>query len=170
MTKQLCGKSRPSHFRGVCTVVSKLFNIVTPDRAYFGQKDAQQLAVIRQMVRDMSFGVEIVGCPIVREEDGLARSSRNTYLSAGERSAARVLYRSITAAREMIAASGVEVPADEVLSLMRRVISEEPEANIDYIEAVDGVSLMPVERVKKGTLIALAVYIGKTRLIDNFTV
>lgn len=170
MTKQLCGKSRPSHFRGVCTVVSKLFNIVTPDRAYFGQKDAQQLAVIRQMVRDMSFGVEIVGCPIVREEDGLARSSRNTYLSAGERSAARVLYRSITAAREMIAASGVEVPADEVLSLMRRVVSEEPEANIDYIEAVDGVSLMPVERVKKGTLIALAVYIGKTRLIDNFTV
>ena len=170
MTKQLCGKSRPSHFRGVCTVVSKLFNIVTPDRAYFGQKDAQQLAVIRQMVRDMSFGVEIVGCPIVREEDGLARSSRNTYLSAGERSAARVLYRSITAAREMIAASGVEVPADEVLSLMRRVVSEEPEANIDYIEAVDGVSLMPVDRVKKGTLIALAVYIGKTRLIDNFTV
>ena len=167
---ELCGKSRPIHFSGVCTVVTKLFNIVGPDRAYFGQKDAQQLAVIRQMVRDMSFGVEIVGCPIVREEDGLARSSRNTYLSAGERSAARVLYRSITAAREMIAASGVEVPADEVLSLMRRVVSEEPEANIDYIEAVDGVSLMPVERVKKGTLIALAVYIGKTRLIDNFTV
>ena len=118
----------------------------------------------------ISFGVEVVGCPIVREEDGLAKSSRNTYLSAGERSAARVLYRSITAAQEMIAASGVEVPADEVLSLMRRVVSEEPAARIDYIEAVDGVSLMPVECVKKGTLIALAVYIGKTRLIDNFTV
>ena len=170
MTAQLCGRSRPSHFRGVCTVVSKLFNIVTPDRAYFGQKDAQQLAVIKQMVRDLSFGIEIIGCPTVREADGLARSSRNTYLSAEERSAARVLYRSITAAQEMIAVSGGKVSADEVLGLMRRVVSAEPTAKIDYIEAVDGVNLMPVEYVKKGTLIALAVYIGKTRLIDNFTV
>lgn len=170
MTAQLCGKSRPSHFRGVCTVVSKLFNIVTPDRAYFGQKDAQQLAVIKQMVRDLGLGIEIVGCPTVREEDGLAKSSRNTYLSAEERSAARVLYRSITAAQEMIAASDDEVPADEVLELMRGVVSAEPAAKIDYIEAVDSISLMPVEYVKKGTLIALAVYIGKTRLIDNFTV
>lgn len=170
MTAQLCGKSRPSHFRGVCTVVSKLFNIVTPDRAYFGQKDAQQLAVIKQMVRDLGFGIEIVGCPTVREEDGLAKSSRNTYLSAEERSAARVLYRSITVAQEMIAASDDEVPADEVLELMRGVVSAEPAAKIDYIEAVDSISLMPVEYVKKGTLIALAVYIGKTRLIDNFTV
>lgn len=170
MTAQLCGKSRPSHFRGVCTVVSKLFNIVTPDRAYFGQKDAQQLAVIKQMTRDLGFGIEIVGCPTVREADGLARSSRNTYLDPAEREAATILYKAIKAAQEMLSGADDEVPADEVLNMMRSVVSSEPEARIDYIEAVDGISLMPVEYAKKGTLIAMAVYIGKTRLIDNFTV
>ena len=170
MTAQLCGKSRPSHFRGVCTVVSKLFNIVTPDRAYFGQKDAQQLAVIKQMVRDLGFGIEIIGCPIVREADGLAKSSRNTYLDPAEREAATILYKAIKAAQEMLSGADDEVPADEVLNMMRSVVSSEPEARIDYIEAVDGISLMPVEYAKKGTLIAMAVYIGKTRLIDNFTV
>ena len=170
MTAQLCGRSRPSHFRGVCTVVSKLFNIVTPDRAYFGQKDAQQLAVIKQMTRDLGLGIEIVGCPTVREADGLARSSRNTYLDPAEREAATILYKAIKAAQEMLSGADDEVPADEVLNMMRSVVSSEPEARIDYIEAVDGISLMPVEYAKKGTLIAMAVYIGKTRLIDNFTV
>lgn len=171
MTAQLCGKSRPGHFRGVCTVVSKLFNIVNPDRAYFGEKDAQQLAVIRHMVRDLAFDIEIVGCPIVREADGLAKSSRNTYLDEAQRQAAPVLYKSIQAAQEMIADAGdAKVAASDVVELMRSIIAAEPATNIDYIEAVDDLTLLPVEYVKEGTLIALAVKIGKTRLIDNFTV
>lgn len=169
MTAQLCGKSRPGHFRGVCTVVSKLFNIVTPDYAYFGQKDAQQLAVIRQMVRDMNFGIEIVGCPTVREDDGLAKSSRNTYLNSEEREAAAVLYKSIEVARDMIKAKGA-VAATDVIESMIQIIAAEPLAEIDYIEAVDGISLEPAEFVTTGTLIAMAVKIGDTRLIDNFTV
>ena len=169
MTAQLCGKSRPGHFRGVCTVVGKLFNIVTPDRAYFGEKDAQQLAVIRQMVRDMNFGLDIVGCPTVREADGLAKSSRNTYLNSEEREAARVLYKSIETAKNLIQAEGAPAASD-VIETMISVIAAEPMAEIDYIEAVDGTTLEPVEFVTTGTLVALAVKIGNTRLIDNFTV
>ena len=168
MTKQLCGKSRPGHFRGVCSVVSKLFNIVDPDRAYFGEKDAQQLAVIKRMVKDMNFDIEIVGCPTVREDDGLAKSSRNSYLNERERAAATVLYRSMERAKAM-AKEGVS-DASQLLEAMRDVVSAEPLARIDYIEAVDGETLMPKEKLAAGDLVAMAVYIGSTRLIDNFTV
>lgn len=166
LTGELCGKSRPIHFSGVCTVVSKLFNIVTPDRAYFGQKDAQQLAVIRRMVRDLNFGIEIVGCPIIREADGLAKSSRNTYLSDEERKAALVLSRAVKLGQEM-AESG-EKSADAIVAAMKKVIEAEPMAKIDYVQAVDAVSVEPVSEMKPPVLVAMAVYIGKTRLIDNF--
>lgn len=168
MPEQLCGKTRPIHFRGVCTVVTKLFNIVTPDVAFFGQKDAQQLAIIRRMVRDLSMDVEIVGCPIVREADGLAKSSRNAYLNERERAAALVLSRAVALGRDM-AARG-ESDARVLTSAMKDVIRAEPLARIDYVDAVDGVTMLPVEGIRDGVLIALAVYIGKTRLIDNFTV
>lgn len=167
LTKGLCGKTRPTHFRGVCTVVSKLFHIVTPDRAYFGQKDAQQLAVIRRMVRDLNFGISIIGCPIVREPDGLAISSRNTYLSPKEREAARVLHKSLAAAEEM-AKSG-EQDAGKLISAIVKGIRTEPLARIDYVELVDAETLEPVKTVKSPVLAAIAVYIGKTRLIDNFS-
>lgn len=172
MTKQLCGKSRATHFKGVCTVVSKLFNIVGADSAFFGEKDAQQLAVIKTMVRDLDMDIEIVGCPTVREEDGLAKSSRNTYLSEEERKAAGVIYKAITAAQEMIdrVQEGGVAMAASVLELMRDVINEEPVAKIEYIEAVDGMSLLTVDEIRPGVLIAMAVHFGKTRLIDNFTV
>lgn len=207
MTNQLCGKSRATHFKGVCTVVSKLFNIVGADKAYFGEKDAQQLAVIKTMVRDLDMDIEIVGCPTVREKDGLAKSSRNVYLSQEERKAAQVIYRAITAAQKMIEGAAVVaavvdmadkavkntgayaadsckdaaadvtaktraagVPAESVLKLIRQIISREPMARIEYIEAVDGMSLMPIDTIKSGDLIAVAVHFGKTRLIDNFTV
>lgn len=166
LTGGLCGKSRPIHFRGVCTVVAKLFHIAEPDRAYFGQKDAQQLAVIRHMVSDLNFGIEIVGCPIVREEDGLAKSSRNTYLSQEERQAALVLSRSLQEGRAAIEAG--EQRADAVAEIITRCIQEEPLAKIDYVELVDWNTLEPIEQVKKPMLAAIAVYIGKTRLIDNF--
>ena len=168
MPKQLCGKTRPIHFRGVCTVVSKLFNIVTPDRAFFGQKDAQQLAIIRRMVRDMSYGIEIVGCPIVREADGLAKSSRNTYLNAQERQAALVLSQAVALGQRLI--SQGETDADKLVTAMTAHIQAEPLARIDYVSAVDGVSMLPVEKIGPGVLVAMAVYIGKTRLIDNFIV
>ena len=168
MPRQLCGRTRPTHFRGVCTVVSKLFNIAEPDLAFFGEKDAQQLAVIRRMVRDMSYGIEIVGCPIVREPDGLAMSSRNSYLNKEERQAALVLYRAVELGRQM-AAEG-EKDAGKLIAEMSALINAEPLARIDYLSAVDGVSLLPVERLEPGTLVAMAVYIGKTRLLDNFTV
>lgn len=166
MPKQLCGKTRPIHFRGVCTVVSKLFNIVTPDKAFFGQKDAQQLAIIRRMVRDMSYGIEIVGCPIVREADGLAKSSRNTYLSTEERTAATVLHKGLTAGEELLRSG--EKNAAKVVAEIRKVIENEPLAKIDYVELVDWNTLKPVETVSGEVLCAVAVYIGKTRLIDNF--
>lgn len=166
LTGELCGKSRPIHFSGVCTVVSKLFNIVTPDRAYFGQKDAQQLAVIRRMVRDLNFGIEIVGCPIIRETDGLAKSSRNTYLNEEERKAALVLSKAVKLGNEM-AESG-EKSADAIVAAMKKVIEAEPMAKIDYVQAVDAVSVEPVSEMKPPVLVAMAVYIGKTRLIDNF--
>lgn len=166
LTEELCGLSRPVHFRGVCTVVSKLFNIVQPDRAYFGQKDAQQLAVIKHMVDDLNMNVEVIGCPIIREEDGLAKSSRNTYLSAEERKAALCLSRAVKTGREAICKG---IKAEEVLSKMRAVIEAEPLAKIDYVAMVDALDMQPVESVEKDVLVAMAVYIGKTRLIDNFS-
>lgn len=168
MPKQLCGKTRPIHFRGVCTVVGKLFNIVLPDKAFFGQKDAQQLAIIKRMVRDLSYGIEIVGCPIVREEDGLAKSSRNTYLNAEERKAALVLSQAIRMAEQMV--TDGEKDANKILDAMKAHIEKEPLAKIDYVSAVDGVTMAPVSEIKKDVLIAMAVYIGKTRLIDNTSV
>lgn len=163
----LCGKSRPIHFRGVCTVVSKLFNIVTPHRAYFGEKDAQQLAIIKRIVRDLNFNIEIVGCPIIREKDGLAKSSRNTYLSIEERAAATILNKSLTKAKELLYSG--ERNSKEISALIKETIESEKLAKIDYIEIVDSLSLKPVDKVEKSVLVALAVYIGKTRLIDNFT-
>lgn len=168
MPKQLCGKTRPIHFRGVCTVVSKLFNIVTPDKAFFGQKDAQQLAIIRQMVRDLSYGIKIVGCPIVREADGLAKSSRNTYLSEAERQAALVLSESVFLGQKMVAEG--ETDANKIVTAMTEHIQAQPLAKIDYVSAVDGVTMDPVDRIAGTVLVAMAVYIGKTRLIDNFIV
>lgn len=167
LTEGLCGARRPGHFRGVCTVVSKLFNIVTPDRAYFGQKDAQQLAVIKKMVKDLNFDIEIVGCPIIREADGLAMSSRNTYLSQDERKAALVLSRSPNLA--MTALSNGERNVASVKQIISAEIKKEPLSRIDYIEIVDSENLQPVETVNRSVLAAIAVYIGKTRLIDNFT-
>ncbi len=168
LTGGLCGKTRPIHFRGVCTVVSKLFHIVTPDRAYFGQKDAQQLAVIRHMVNDLNFGIQIVGCPIVREEDGLAKSSRNTYLSPEERKAALILSQSLKEGRRLFDEG--ERDAKKLQSAITEKIQSEPLAKIDYVEVVDWNTLEPVEKIEGETLIAIAVYIGKTRLIDNVLV
>lgn len=166
LTKGLCGKTRPTHFRGVCTVVSKLFNIVKPDRAYFGQKDAQQLAVIRRMVRDLNFDLEIVGCPIIREEDGLAKSSRNTYLSPEERKAAVILHKGLVKGEELV--KNGEKNAAKVAEAIREVIESEPLAKIDYVEIVDFDYIQTVETIEGPVLAAVAVYIGKTRLIDNF--
>ena len=168
LSETLCGKTRPIHFRGVCTVVSKLFNIVTPDKAFFGQKDAQQLAIIRQMVRDLSYGIEIVGCPIVREADGLAKSSRNTYLSEAERQAALVLSESVFLGQKMVAEG--ETDANKIVTAMTEHIQAQPLAKIDYVSAVDGVTMDPVDQIAGTVLVAMAVYIGKTRLIDNFIV
>lgn len=166
ITKVLCGKTRPIHFSGVCTVVSKLFNIVTPDRAYFGQKDAQQLCVIRKMVQDLNFDIEIVGCPIIRESDGLAKSSRNTYLNKEEREAALCLSRSLNVAKTMIEKG--ETDCSKIIDMAKDEINKEVLAKIDYVEIVDLNTLKPIESVKKPLLMAMAVYIGKTRLIDNF--
>ncbi len=166
LTKGLCGKTRPTHFRGVCTVVSKLFHIVAPDRAYFGQKDAQQLAVIRRMVRDLNFDLEIVGCPIVREADGLAKSSRNTYLSEEERRAAVVLHQGLLAGEQLVKTG--ETDASKIVGAITDVIGKEPLAKIDYVELVEWDSLKPVTSVRGEVLAAVAVYIGTTRLIDNF--
>ena len=168
LSETLCGKTRPIHFKGVCTVVTKLFHIVAPDRAYFGQKDAQQLAIIRQMVRDLSYGIEIVGCPIVREADGLAKSSRNTYLSETERQAALVLSESVFLGQKMVAEG--ETDANKIVAAMTEHIQAQPLAKIDYVSAVDGVTMDPVDRIAGTVLVAMAVYIGKTRLIDNFIV
>lgn len=169
-TKELCGKSRPTHFRGVQTVVSKLFHIIPADRAYFGQKDAQQLAVIKKMVRDMSMDIEIVGCPIIREADGLAKSSRNTYLNVEERQAALILSRSLEEGKKLVEAG--ERDASRVKRCIEDVVGEEKLAKIDYVEVVDFADITPIEDLsaaKMGeVLCAIAVYIGKTRLIDNF--
>lgn len=164
----LCGASRPIHFRGVCTVVSKLFHIVCPDRAYFGQKDAQQLSIIRRMVRDLNFSLEICGCPIVREEDGLAKSSRNTYLNAEERQAALCLSRALGKGKAAIEAG--ETDAAKVRAIITEEIEKEPLSRIDYVEIVDWNNLKPVDSTAGSILTAIAVYIGNTRLIDNFII
>ena len=165
LSDNLCGARREGHFRGVCTVCTKLFNIVGPDRAYFGQKDAQQLSIIKKLVFDLNIPVEIVACPIVREEDGLAMSSRNTYLSTDERKAALCLSKAIFEGEKM-AKEGFSVK--EVLEKMKEIISSEKLAKIDYISAVDLETIKDVDNFNKDTLVAIAVYIGKTRLIDNF--
>lgn len=167
-TAELCGKSRPIHFRGVCTVVSKLFNIVTPDRAYFGQKDAQQLAVIKRMVMDLNTPVEIIGCPIIREADGLAKSSRNTYLSDEERKAALILSKTIFMGEKLV--QGGLRDAEKLVAQMKKNIETEPLAKIDYVQVVDFDDISVKDTISDNTLVAMAVYIGKTRLIDNFIV
>ncbi|MCQ2465127.1 MAG: pantoate--beta-alanine ligase [Oscillospiraceae bacterium] len=166
LTEELCGLTRPCHFRGVCTVVSKLFNIVKPDRAYFGKKDAQQLAVIKRMAADLNMDIEIIGCPIIREDDGLAKSSRNTYLNADERKAALVLSQAVRKAEELIT-SGVRNSA-EIISAMSALIDAEPLAKTDYIKIVSLDTMQQIPEIDNGALVALAVYIGKTRLIDNY--
>ena len=165
LSNHLCGKSRPIHFRGVCTVVSKLFIIINPDNAYFGQKDAQQLAIIKKMVKDLNFDINIVGCPIVREDDGLAKSSRNVYLNPKERKAALCLSKAINVGKTL---ANTETNADKIKSEMRKIIEAEPLAKLDYIEIVDNDTMQPVSKMKENTLAAMAVFIGKTRLIDNF--
>lgn len=167
-TELLCGAVRPVHFRGVCTVVGKLFNIVTPDRAYFGQKDAQQLATVKRFVRDLNFPVEIVACPIVRETDGLAKSSRNTYLNPEERKAALILSQSLKKGQEAIEQG--ERDSQKVIDIIRENLQTEPLARIDYVEVVDFENIQRTPVIKGETLVAIAVYIGKTRLIDNFIV
>jgi pantoate--beta-alanine ligase len=162
LSKTLEGESRPGHFRGVCTAVAKLFNIFAPDVALFGEKDFQQLVIIRRMVRDLNFKVEIIGVPTVREQDGLAYSSRNQYLNAEECKQATVLYKALRAA-----ATGSEKLAGDVITLARTVINEAPLARIDYIELVDAETLRPVETVGPHSVLVLAVFFGKTRLIDN---
>lgn len=166
LTEGLCGRSRPGHFRGVCTVVSKLFNIVNCHRAYFGQKDAQQLAVIKRMVRDLNIDIEIVGCPIVRENDGLAKSSRNTYLNEKERQAALIISHSLRVGRKLLDEG--ERSSHNLIDAITDCINKESLAKIDYIEVVDALSLEKTAEINRSVLVAAAVFIGKTRLIDNF--
>ncbi|MBP3325968.1 MAG: pantoate--beta-alanine ligase [Coprococcus sp.] len=164
----LCGLTRPVHFKGVCTVVSKLFHIVTPDRAYFGQKDAQQLAIIMRMVMDLNMDIEIVGCPIIREEDGLAKSSRNIYLTPEERKAAVVLSKAVKLGQKLVADG--EKDAKTVVDKMKALISAEPLADIDYVEMVNMDTMKAIDRVEGHILCAMAVRFGKARLIDNFII
>jgi len=166
LTRRLEGEARPTHFRGVTTIVAKLFNAVGPDKAYFGQKDAQQAAVIRQMVKDLNFPVEIVLCPIVREPDGLAMSSRNVYLIPEERHAATVLFRSLIAAQSVYDSG--ERRAESLRALVREVVATEPLARLQYISCADYDTLEELETVRGKALLSMAVYLGKTRLIDNF--
>lgn len=165
LSQWLCGKSRPVHFRGVCTVVTKLFNITKADRAYFGEKDAQQLLIIRKMVKDLNFDVEVVGCPIVREADGLAMSSRNAYLNEQERKAAKCLSKSIELGKSKIKKGMI---AQELKDYMKEAIEREPLAEIDYLEVVDLNTLQPVDRIDESVLVAMAVNFDKARLLDNF--
>lgn len=162
----LCGAKREGHFRGVSTVVAKLFNIISPDKAYFGEKDYQQLVIIKKMVDDLDFDLEIIPCAIVREEDGLAISSRNSYLSREERKAALILSESLSRARQ--AMIGGERDVSIIKNIITNELSQEPLAVIDYVELVDAIELRPVARVSERILVAVAVFIGKTRLIDNF--
>lgn len=164
----LCGASRPGHFRGVATVVLKLFNIVQPDCAYFGQKDAQQVRIIEQMVQDLNVPVQVRTCPIVREPDGLALSSRNQYLSVEQRSAATVLYQALRKAEQEI--RGGSIDAAQVKQTMMGEIQQQPGAVLDYAEVVDARTLKPVQKIEKQVLLAVAVKFGTTRLIDNLLV
>lgn len=168
MTRPLEGAMRPGHFRGVTTVVAKLFNAVQPHKAYFGQKDAQQAAVIRQMVRDLNFPLEIVICPTTREPDGLALSSRNVYLDPEQRKAATVLYRALSAARD--AYEGGERDAETLRQIMRDVLASEPLAQMQYVSCADYDTLVELDEVNGKALLSMAVFIGKTRLIDNFVI
>jgi pantoate--beta-alanine ligase len=165
LSEKLDGRSRPGHFRGVTTIVAKLFNIIEPSVAFFGQKDAAQLAVIRRMVLDLSFPVEIVAGPIVREADGLAMSSRNAYLNGEERGRAVVLHRSLLGARQQFDAG--ERTAARLISAGKDLLANEPGVVLDYFEVVDPDTLDPVEKISKKTLVAVAAYVGSTRLIDN---
>ncbi|WP_089322679.1 pantoate--beta-alanine ligase [Desulfurobacterium atlanticum] len=169
ITQYLCGGKRPGHFKGVTTVVTKLFNIVMPDRAYFGKKDFQQFKVIKRMVEDLNMDVEVVGCPIVREKDGLALSSRNIYLTEKERESALALYKSLLLARKLIEEG--ETSAERIKEKMKEFILSFPHVkNVDYVEIVDQDSFKSVEYVKERDLIALAVFVGDARLIDNWVV
>lgn len=168
LSEGLCGKSRPGHFRGVCTVVSKLFLIAAPDRAYFGRKDAQQLAVIKRMVRDLNFDIEIVGCPIIRENDGLAKSSRNSYLDDDQRKAAVILSRALDEGRSMIETGEKDVR--KVTSGILEVLGTEPLAEPEYVEIVRWDDLKKIDKIDGPVLAAIAVRIGRTRLIDNFLI
>ena len=162
LSSTLEGKSRPGHFRGVCTVVAKLFNILAPDAAVFGEKDFQQLAVVRRMVRDLNFKIDIIAVPTVRGEDGLACSSRNQYLNSDERKQAPVLHKALQAA-----ANSGKKSASEIVAVGRKVINEAPLARIDYVELVDAETLQPVEMVRPNSVLLVAVFFGRTRLIDN---
>jgi pantoate--beta-alanine ligase len=162
LSSTLEGKSRPGHFRGVCTVVAKLFNILAPDAAVFGEKDFQQLAIVQRMVRDLNFDIDIIAVPTVREENGLACSSRNQYLNPDERKQAAVLYKALRSS-----ANSGKKSAGDIVELARKVINEAPLSRIDYVEVVDGETLRPVETARPGTVLLLAVFFGKTRLIDN---
>lgn len=168
LSRYLCGKSRPGHFRGVCTIVTKLFNIVRPTRAYFGQKDAQQFRVIKRMVRDLNMDVELVECPIVREHDGLAMSSRNIYLSDDERVQALALYNSLKLAENLIKSG--ERDAGVVKSAMKEFLSRYDKVKIDYVEIVDEETLEPVKHIEGKVIVAIACWVGKARLIDNVIV
>ncbi len=168
LTDGLCGASRPGHFDGVTTVVAKLFSIVGPCRAYFGRKDAQQLAVIRRMTTDLDLPVDVVGCPLVREPDGLAMSSRNAYLSAEERGAALILSGALYLASEAVV-GGQRDPA-AIRQLLLETIAKVPQVRVDYAEVVDAATLAPIDRIETDTLVALAASVGKARLIDNFTI
>jgi pantoate--beta-alanine ligase len=165
VTKVLEGAMRPAHFRGVTTVVAKLFNAVQPDKAFFGQKDAQQVAVLTRMVKDLNYNLEMVVCPIVREKDGLALSSRNTYLDGSQRKAALVLSRSLRKARSVFA--GGERSTQVIRAAMDAVFAGEPAAKVQYISIADTVSLQEIDSLRSGALVSMAVYMGKTRLIDN---
>ena len=166
LTKPLEGAARPGHFRGVTTIVTKLFNAVQPQKAYFGQKDAQQAAVIRKMTRELNFPIEIVVCPIVREADGLAMSSRNSYLSAEERMAAPVLFRALTAAQSAYVRG--ERNAEKLRNIMASTLATEPRAQVQYVSVADYDTLEELQTVTGKSLLSMAVYMGKTRLIDNF--
>jgi len=165
MSKKLCGKSRPGHFRGVTTVVNKLFNIVEPDLAFFGQKDAAQCAILRRMVRDLAMSVEIIVCPIIREPDGLALSSRNAYLSPAERKQATILHRALMRVQSL--ADKGEHSSEKLIAAARDVFAEQPGVRVDYVEIVDRDTLDPVPDVSRGALVAVAAFVGSTRLIDN---
>ena len=161
----LCGAARPGHFRGVCTVVAKLFNLLAPTAAVFGEKDYQQLTIIRRMVRDLNFPIEIIGVPTVREADGLALSSRNQYLNTDERAQATVLYRAMTQVKEL--ADRGQTSVRELIDVAKGVIASANSSRVDYISIVDADNLQPLETLRPNAVIALAVFIGKTRLIDN---